>query len=133
MIYRFGTAEVKSVRLAAEKDEDGIYYRTVAVLQDGNQYVFDATDAVSSGVGVSPEGSHSGTREPGSEPHPSQEFKRGDVVALRSGGPAMTVLGDYLGIEKGRYAVTFFHEGELKNATFPGFALVRVPGVGEER
>jgi uncharacterized protein YodC (DUF2158 family) len=51
------------------------------------------------------------------------QFKIGDVVQLKSGGPNMTVESD---AREGCFVCTWFERSELKRTTFQG-ALLRVP------
>jgi uncharacterized protein YodC (DUF2158 family) len=48
------------------------------------------------------------------------QFQIGDVVRLRSGGPAMTVSAQH---SNGKYNCQWFVDGEVKVATFAGESL----------
>ena len=55
----------------------------------------------------------------------STQFKKGDVVSLKSGGPPMTVTGEHAhGF--GLNCVWFDHKNERKNATFQPESLILV-------
>lgn len=58
------------------------------------------------------------------------EFKVGDVVELRSGGPAMTVMGYEVDQEDGeptRLLCSFFTDGELTTMGFESGVLAMSP------
>jgi uncharacterized protein YodC (DUF2158 family) len=52
----------------------------------------------------------------------SDEFKPGDVVALKSGGPRMTIKF----IENGEASCTWFEGGKLSHASF-GLEMIQTP------
>jgi uncharacterized protein YodC (DUF2158 family) len=58
------------------------------------------------------------------------EFKPGDVVQLKSGGPKMTISEASPGLRAGHWnCVWFNHEGETKAATFQSEALKKADEV----
>lgn len=52
-----------------------------------------------------------------------EEFKAGDVVVLKSGGPRMTVQGE--GDFEGQVLCQWFDKGEVKTGSFPAASLVK--------
>lgn len=54
----------------------------------------------------------------------SQEFKEGDVVVLKSGGPDMTYVGDE---ELGEAMCVWFEKNVQKSGNFPKIALKIAP------
>lgn len=51
----------------------------------------------------------------------AQQWKVGDVVRLKSGGPSMTV--EYLDLETQSVGCVWFHDQEKKTGSFPAEGL----------
>ena len=56
-------------------------------------------------------------------------FKVGDVVQLKSGGPKMTVLSKYQDDEN-EFVCTYFYKNEMKKDIFNYSVLKKVVGIG---
>ncbi len=61
------------------------------------------------------------------EPEDKREFKAGDLVELKSGGPVMTITRQFI-VAHGespepRWTCVWFHEGVRHSATFLGSIL----------
>jgi uncharacterized protein YodC (DUF2158 family) len=51
---------------------------------------------------------------------PSEQFKVGDVVQLKSGGPLMTIVADE---GSGNFFCRWFNGGQIDQSAFPSTAL----------
>lgn len=76
-------ARIKSVVINQDRDEEGVYSQIVVTELNGTEYRFQFAQEKALFVGEP-------VKESGPPSVGPREFKRGDVVQLKSGGPSMT-------------------------------------------